>query len=116
MTETINETRRDEVVVTKGISQFGKMEVEKATINVKVAGVVKAVQVERYSSGHCWNITSDKVVVRFKTGSKEHVVNASLVRSGDFYGVSVQGFRNANTCRIVRWATAEDIGSGWTRK
>lgn len=116
MTETINETRRDEVVVTSGVSQFGKLEVEKATINVKLGGVVKAVQVERYSPGHCWNIVSHRVVVRFKTGNKEHVVPASLVRKGDVYGVSVQGFRNANTCQVVRWATDEDNGSGWTKK
>jgi len=113
----MNVTKQNEVVVenvVKTHTDGTTSETQQATINVAVGGVVRAVRVERYSPNHCWTILNAPVIVRFPTGSKEHRVGgAGLVYRGDAFAVEVQGFRNANRCRVVRWATEQDAGSKW---
>lgn len=93
------------------------------TIEVEVGGVKRSVRAERFSADHVWHAREDAVVVRFPTGSKEHLATASLVRrSNGRWEAVVHGFRNRNTCYVVRWATAADAetrgdeGSGWNRR
>lgn len=113
----MNVTRRDEVVVEDVVGTYSDgtpRRSQQATVNVSVGGVVRTVLVERWSPDHCWTLLNAPVIVRFPTGTKEHRIGgAGLVRRGDSFAVAVHGFRNCNRCRVVRWATDNDKGSGW---
>ena len=88
--------------------------VQQATVEATLGGVTRAVLVERLSDSHVWHTADTSVVVRFPTGSKEHVVRfAGIVQRGGKWVVSVQGFRNRNTCTPIRWADEATVGSGW---
>lgn len=90
--------------------------VQQATVEATLGGVTRAVRVERLSDSHVWHAVSDEVVVRFPTGSKEHVCrHACIIQRGSKWVVSVQGFRNRNTCTPIRWAADAEVGSGWSR-
>jgi hypothetical protein len=88
--------------------------VQQATVEVTLGRDTRAVQIERLSDSHVWHTVDAKVVVRFPTGSKEHVArHVCIIQRGDKWIVSVQGFRNRNTCTPIRWADDATVGSGW---
>lgn len=87
---------------------------QRSEVEVALGGNVRSIEVERLTENHVWHATTATVVVRFPTGSKEHVVRRpSIIQRGSKWVVAVQGFRNRNTCTPVRWADDGDIGSGW---
>jgi hypothetical protein len=112
-----NATDRDAGLEIRDVPRHG-MPMQRTTLTVTINGVTREVEVERFSPHHCWGPVSvrDFVVVRFPTGSKEHVQCPTFGRANgnSKWVASVQGFRNANRCYVVRWATEQDRGSGWT--
>lgn len=103
------------LVITKGTTSWGT-EVEKTTITVNVGGVSREVPCWRYSPSHCWYAENgNEVVVRFPTGTKEHTHTPAIKRQGSRWIAEVSGYRNRNTCYVVRWATQGDTGSGWQK-
>jgi hypothetical protein len=103
------------LVITKGTTSWGT-EVEKTTITVSVGGVSRDVPCWRHSPDHVWIAeTGHEVVVRFPTGTKEHVKTPSIHRRGLGWVAAVQGYRNRNACYPIRWATDADRGSGWQK-
>lgn len=114
---TVEEVRRT-YIDAAGVEQT--YWTQATTIEVEVGGVKRLVRADRHSPDHVWHASEDFVVVRFPTGTKEHIARAALVRrSGGRWEAVVHGFRNRNTCYVVRWAKAEDEagggdkGSGW---
>lgn len=90
--------------------------VQQATVEVTLGRCARAVRIERLSDSHVWHAIDAGVVVRFPTGSKEHIANSPcIIQRGDKWIVSVQGFRNRNTCTPIRWADEQEAGSGWNR-
>jgi hypothetical protein len=101
--------------ITKTTTSTG-MEIEQAQVEIALGGVTKLVTIERYSEGHCWFMANEKVVVRFRTGTKEHIAGRATVsnKTGS-WKIFVQGFRNRNSCFPVRWADNDEQGSGWNK-
>lgn len=88
--------------------------IQRATVEATLRGVTRAVTVERLSDSHVWHATDAAVVVRFPTGSKEHIAaRPCIIKHCGKWVVSVQGFRNRNTCTPIRWADEATVGSGW---
>ena len=88
--------------------------VQRATVEVSLGGVTRPVLVERFSESHVWHAVDAAAVVRFPTGNKEHIARRPcIIQRGNKWIVSVQGFRNRNTCAPIRWATEGEAGSGW---
>jgi hypothetical protein len=87
---------------------------EQCVIQASIAGVTKAVTVERMTVNHNWFAVDVSVVVRFPKGGKEHTVAKPCFQQKDgVWEVSVSGFRNSNRCKVVRWADENDSPSGW---
>lgn len=90
--------------------------VQQATVEAMLGGVTRAVRIERLSDNHVWHTADTSVVVRFPTGSKEHVVRfAGIVQRGGKWVVSMQSLRNRNRCTPIRWADDATVGSCWNR-
>lgn len=108
-----NAIDRDAGLEIRDVPRHG-MPMQRTTLTVKINGETREVEAERYSPNHCWTAVSDFVVVRFPTGTKEHVKCPVFCRPfGREWVATVQGFRNANRCYVVRWANEQDKGSGW---
>jgi len=93
--------------------------VEQTEAEITVGGVTKTVVLQRLSPSHNWLPATDRpihaVVVRFPTGSKEHLIGCYVAHQrGGRWCLSASGFRNSNRMSVVRWAEATDTGSGWT--
>jgi hypothetical protein len=99
---------------------YGPETIERATILVR-AGHTAPELVNVYRSVHptasrkCWDVVGRRVVVRFRTGTKEHLTNCQAIVAPGGWVAQVSGFRNANTCSVVRWEKPGDAGSEWNR-
>jgi hypothetical protein len=87
--------------------------IQQATVPVTVGGETREILVQRLSPSHLWDAVRDEVVVRFRTGKKEHVVLPGIYQRGSKFVAEVHGFRN-RTCCVTRWAKEGEAGSGWT--
>jgi len=92
--------------------------VEQTEAEITVGSVTKTVALQRLSPSHNWLPATDRpihaVVVRFPTGSKEHLIGCYVAyQRGGRWCLSASGFRNSNRMSVVRWAEPTDTGSGW---
>jgi len=94
--------------------------IQQATVPVTVGGETRNVLVDRLWYGspdrhsRYWHVVGAWVVVRFRTGKKDHITSPHVYwdDARKQWIVDVN-FRNNRPCQAVRWATEDDKGSGW---
>lgn len=80
------------------------------TVEIMLGGTTKTVLIQTVGNGK-WT-TNEPILVKYRTGSKNHLVNRSYVaeRNGKWV-LTMQLFRNTHVTP-VQWAN-QSKGSGW---
>jgi hypothetical protein len=84
---------------------------------VKLNGVAREIQIERYSPAHQWQVSLPvRVVCKFPSNGKKHGIPFARVVEvdGEFRVKSCQPFRNSNNAFPVAWDDEIEANSGWT--
>ena len=89
------------------------MKTETLQIEVELNGETRSVAIDRSNPRGCWHAQDTTLVGQFSTGTKHHLMKRpEVVQRGARWAFAATMWRRS-TIYPVRWATAEDEGSGW---